>query len=301
MHRRLVALLLVALALPARAEAPFDHLELTLVRYGSMPTVTRIEVDAAGKVAVEVTPLHGRPLAHHGQAAPEELASLGLTLRDASLPGIPPADLLQLAATPGLAAGTFTLRVAGGGSRQKLVARVHALGPFEARLRPLLQAIEGLATAISARTPARDVVDGVVQVVEGRLELRSSVGVRYRLADEQLDWVRDLVGRPVRLAGEVTSEGPGRVRVAGACVLEPGFETGWVGRLSKDGPRLRLTPEDGAPPFEVFGPAAVGLESALGQSVSVVGRRFGGARAELYLTAVPAPAAPGLAGALPGQ
>lgn len=269
----------------ASATAPsFTHVRYEVVRpmIGASTTTFRLQAD--GRCSLERRVPNPNAFFHpvDGVATPAELRAVDAAIRAARIESIPDQLPTPIHIVPG---DTFTLRV--DSPQAALTGTVQGeVGYFvqyDARLRPLVDALKAIETRITTAPPPPapdDEAKGTVRVTSAGVFLEESSHTSYRLSGPIAATARKFEGRLIKVAGRLldplpTTATPGTViRFETTRLLHPTELT--------DG-SIQVQPTGGAPNIhvqgqrvrETFGPAArVIRRLGQGRSLQVDGYVF---------------------------
>ncbi len=278
---------------PARA---FTALTFDLTKQpGSRGVSLRLAAD--GQATVQRTLPDALIAPVSGQATQQELDAVDQAVRGARLATIPvhlptPVHIM--------AADTFTVEVAS--DDPALAGRTRGepgyLEGHEARLRPLLDALQAIVDRIApeAPQPTNEEARGVVRLEGGDVLLVESPGRRYKVSNpEYAAIIRNFVGRTVVVKGVIQPVMimiyPATIPVEVVDILSPERRAGEVVQVQPAGASVRVHVQGAR--VRTSGPAASVLRRAGGRSVTLDGWLFSdpqGRPSELFVESVEAEA-----------
>lgn len=237
----------------------------------------------------EATVLRSSPVAKYapvtGTATAAELDAVDAALRAARLSTIPS----NLPVPTYIMAGdTFRLEVASAqpANRNTIEGDPEVLGAFEARLGPVLAALEAIVERLAPSGPTTSEASGVVRTGGGEVYLDQSKSMSFRVTDAGIAaTLRRFVGRRARVEGAVTRTGPFSSDVAATSIVSP-VKSGDLPLLVRPNGEAVV----GGAVVDLFGPAARATRVlAAGGGAQVDGWLFSdaaGASTELYVEAL---------------
>lgn len=276
----------------------FSTLSFSLTKQPGSRGVS-LSLSADGRAVVQRTLPAALIAPVHGQATAAELDAVAAALRGARVESLP--DQLPVP-TYIMAGDTFSLTVSS--DDPALAGRVegdpHYLQGHEARLRPLLAALEAVVERIAPGAPRPDEAKGTVRVRGGDVLLVEQPGLSYRVTNHEYAAIlRNFVGRTAKVSGVLaphvalvpSPSNPLVVDIEVRDVLYPERRAGESVQVQPAGPGVRVHVQGVR--VHAFGPAAPALRRAGGRTVTLDGwlfRDLQGRPSELFVEAVEAEA-----------
>lgn len=278
-----------------RVETPpraFTSLTYDLTKQpGSRGVTLRLAAD--GQAMVQRTSPNALIAPVHDQATTAELDAVDQALRAAQLASIPVSLPVPVHI---MAADTFTVEVASDDAA--LAGRTRGepgyLQGYEARLRPLLTALEAIIDRIAPEAPPAQEAKGVVRIEGNDVLLVESPGRRYKISNpEYAAVIRNFVGRTVKVSGLIQPVMimiyPATIPVEVQDILYPLRRADESVQVQPAGSTVRVHVQGTR--VRTFGAAAAALRHGRGRNVEVDGWLFTDAQgrpSELFVEAVEA-------------